>query len=96
MKSYRNEMTRKLLLHEKLDLACLITTYAESDAVFKEFVELRLGLDAEKNGASVEQFKIAIDNVLGDDNLNRFLSLTFIIRHPPLGIIKTIYINLTH
>jgi len=73
MQTYFDEMTDSLFRLQKSDLIHLITTYANSNQGYREFLELRLGQPGEQNGASVEDFKKAIDNVLGADDLGPFL-----------------------
>jgi hypothetical protein len=74
MQTYFDEITDSLFRLRRSDLINLIATYADSNRGFREFIKLRLGLPGESNGASVEDFKKAIDEVLGADDLGPFLA----------------------
>lgn len=74
MQTYLDEITDSLFRLRRSELINLIATYADSNRGFREFIKLRLGLSGETNGASVENFKKAIDEVLGADDLGPFLA----------------------
>lgn len=69
----RTNLTSVLNRQSKSDLVELIVAYAKYDSPFREYVQLRVDSSGKGRSATFAHFKKAIDELLGDENIDQFL-----------------------